>query len=436
MRIAHVSITPLMAVLLFGCAGHGVLPSANRATLAHSADTRTGPHTGTVQHIVVIVQENRTVDNLFNGFPGADTVRAGRTSDGNLVTLTKRRLWQTSDPAHGHIGYVRAYDNGKMDGFDRLQNTPGRIPLFSYSYTSPADVTSYWAFAKGYTFSDRMFQSNTGPSFPSHLYLIAGQSPYAAENPEASVWGCDSPSGTTVNALDQNGNEYVYGFPCFDFKTLADEMDTGGVTWRYYTPRNTDQWSIFDAISHIRYGSDWTNNIYSATRYTPAADFASGNMANVTWVVPDGFNSDHPNAVGDHGPDWVASLVNAIGQGPDWNSTVIFIVWDDWGGWYDHVKPQTLDFMGLGMRVPLIIVSPYARRGYVSHVDHEFGSILKFTEETFGLSALSASDSRADDFRDCFVFGKTPTKFRPVAAHPTTTYTVDTIVSAVQPDSE
>ena len=388
-----------------------------------------------IKHIVIIIQENRTVDNLFNGFPGADTVTQGLNHLGGTVKLVKRKLWQRVDPTHTHIAFETAYDDGKMDGFDLVSNNKN-VPNYSYSYTDPAQVPQYWQLAANYTFADRMFQSNSGPSFPAHLYLIASQSPDAAENPTGAIWGCDAPPGTTVSALDSNGQEYVYGFPCFDFQTLGDSMDRAGVSWRYYTPIGTGPWSAYDAISHIRYGPDWAKDLATLGNYTPAQDFAAGNMPSVTWVVPEGFNSDHPNDIGDHGPDWVASLVNAIGQGPDWNSTAIFLVWDDWGGWYDHVAPQKLDVMGLGFRVPLIIVSPYAKTGYVSHVQHEFGSIMKFTEETFGLPPLSASDTRADDLLDSFDFGKSPTPYKPVAAHAVPHYSGTTVTSAVAADND
>jgi phospholipase C len=263
-----------------------------------------------------------------------------------------------------------------------------------------------------------MFQSNSGPSFPAHLYLVAGQSPFAAENPvkASGIWGCDSPPGTKVSALNANGKEYVYGFPCFNFPTLADELDQAHLSWRYYAPFKTFQWNAYDAISHIRYSADWNSSIGAGAHFTPIQDFAAGNMASVTWVTPDGLHSDHPGGKGDNGPAWVASLVNAIEQGPHAADTTILITWDDWGGWYDHVSPQQFYLDGLGFRVPLIVVSPHARRGYVSHVDHEFGSILHYIETTFGLASLGQRDAQADDLSDCFDFTQPAHRYRPVRA--------------------
>jgi phospholipase C len=277
-----------------------------------------------------------------------------------------------------------------------------------------------------------MFQSNTGPSYPAHLYLIAGQSDYTANNPnhiETShyAWGCDSPTDATVSLIAPDGEEVPGPYPCFDFRTLADEMDEQDVSWRYYAPSMESLgniWSAFDAIRHIRYGPDWGNVVSPETRVL--VDVNAGFLPSVSWVVPSAQNSDHPfprhgSAVdigveGQHGPEWVASIVNAIGRSPLWSSTAIFVVWDDWGGWYDHVAPPRLDRMGLGPRVPFIVISPYARRRYVSHVQHEFGSILKFTENVFGLPRLGTTDVRADGLWDCFDFEQTPQPFTPIPA--------------------
>jgi phospholipase C len=137
-------------------------------------------------------------------------------------------------------------------------------------------------------------------------------------------------------------------------------------------------------------------------------------LAGVTWVTPSIADSDHAGSQSKTGPQWVANVVNAIGESQFWGSTAIFVTWDDWGGWYDHVVPPQLDSMGLGFRVPLIVISPYAKAAYVSHVQHEFGSILHFTEDTFGLGQLSAEDARADALPDCFDFTQVPLKYIPV----------------------
>jgi phospholipase C len=371
---------------------------------------------GKIQHVVIIIQENRSFDNLFNGFPGADTVQVA-DNRGKAVPLQPIPLnGPAADPGHFHSNWWLSWDSGKMDGFaaDNLE------PMLPFSYVMPSYTQPYWTLAQTYTIADRMFQSNTGPSFAAHLYLIAGQSALAADTPPAEPgegWGCADPPGTTVNLVGPNGTTKPGPFPCFSFRTLGDELDAKGLPWRYYAASPKDIWSEYEAIRPIFYGPDWQTDIVAPeTRILTDPSGANGTLAAVTWVTPTWAESDHPGSGNaGEGPQWVASVVNAIGQSHFWNSTAIFIVWDDWGGWYDHVAPPQLDSMGLGFRVPLIVVSPYARAQYVSHVEHEFGSILKFSEKVFGLPALAASDARADDLSDCFDFTQPPAPFSPIS---------------------
>jgi phospholipase C len=370
-----------------------------------------------IQHVVIIVQENRTPDNLFNGFPGADTVRAGKIANGTSIALVPLNL-AAGSPSHTHETFLKDYDGGKLDGFDIGIKTQNNNP---YTYVPERYVQPYWTMAEQYTFADRMFQSNNGPSFPAHQYLIAGQSENVYDNPASPPWGCDSKPDIRVPQMGSNGQEIDTVFPCFSYETLADEMDRQLITWRYYAPQVNDPggiWSAYDAIRQIRYGADWTRDVVSPQTQI-LTDIAAGNFAQVTWVIPDALSSDHAGATNGTGPDWVASVVNAIGTSPYWDTTAIFVTWDDWGGWYDHVSPPQLDAMGLGFRVPLIVISPYAKQAYVSHDQHEFGSILKFTEETFGLPSLGTADARADDLSDCFNFLQLPRAFStiPTQAH-------------------
>jgi phospholipase C len=368
----------------------------------------------TIQHVVIIMQENRSFDNLFNGFPGADTVQSGM-SGVDTIPLTVTPLGNGPDIDHTHTGWWQQWDNGKMDGFD---NNGTMLP---YSYISPTETVPYWTLAKNFTLGDRMFQSNTGPSFVAHQYMIAGQSGNASENPNGGVWGCDAPASETVALIGPNGTDLPGVYPCFDYQTMADLLDAKGVSWRYYAPSPTSDSffviSAFQAIRHIRFGPDWQNNVVSPET-SVLSDIAKGQLAQVTWVVPSMNNSDHPGAP-PYGPDWVASIVNAIGQSPFWNNTTIFIAWDDWGGFYDHVPPPQVDAMGLGFRVPVIVVSPYAKRGYISHVTHESSGFLRYMEEVFNLPSLNTRDAISDDFRDCFDYTQDPIAYPLVqTSHP------------------
>jgi len=374
-----------------------------------------------IKHVVVIVQENRTFDNLFMGFPGADTAATGMSS-GKLVQLIPVPLEYGVDVDHSHPGWWTDWDNGLNDGFAHAKSYP--IPNFPYAYVPKSEIEPYWTLASAYTLADRMFQSNTGPSFVAHQYLIAGQSADADEVPSTKGspnWGCDAPPGTTVTIVGPNGTDLPGPFPCFDYQTIGDLLDAGQVSWKYYAPSSTEKsagyiWSAFDAISHIRFGPDWTANVISPESQV-LADIENGNLAQVTWVIPTMTNSDHALSHSNTGPDWVASIVNDIGASQYWANTAIFITWDDWGGWYDHVPPPQVDNMGLGFRVPLIVVSPYARRGYISHQQHEFGSILHFTEELFSLPSLATRDAVSDDLIDCFDFTQSPAAYSAVRTH-------------------
>ena len=375
-----------------------------------------GPMTPFIKHVVIVIQENRSVDNLFNGLPGADTVPVGIGKNGTQYTLQPYPLESPGDLDHGHKGFLIDYDGGAMDGWlSEGWSKPVMPPTAPYSIVPASETQPYWAMAEQYAFGDRMFASTTGPSFPNHLYLISGQSNFAIGNPTSQEpWGCDSPAGTIVNVIDQSGNMVPGGFPCFDFRTLGDRLTKNNKSWTYYTGHITGGWNAYDAISHIRYSTFWAAPWFRTPSSSFLTDIANGTLADVTWIVPSNANSDHASSLSNTGPAWVASVVNAVGNSPFWSSTAIFVVWDDWGGWYDHVPPPQLDSMGLGMRVPLIVISPYAKQGYVSHVQHEFGSILKFTEEDFRLPSLSTTDLRADDLTDSFDFTQKARAFRTI----------------------
>jgi len=363
-----------------------------------------------IQHIVIIMQENRTLDNLFNGFPGADTVQSGMDG-GKMVPLRPIALGDGRDPDHSHKQWWKAWDNGGMDSFEQGSVSPRELP---YSYVPESDVEAYWTMAREYTLGDRMFQSNSGPSFAAHQYMIAGQSADVAENP-SGAWGCGS-SSSSAALVGPSGTDLPGVTPCFDYQTIADLLDKKGVTWRYYAPGEGNSFfilSAFQAVRHIRYGPDWKQDVISPQNKV-LLDIAHGELAQVTWIVPDWGHSDHPGSGSSEGPDWVASIVNAIGESPYWNSTAIFISWDDWGGWYDHVNPPKMDAMGMGFRVPLLVVSPYAKHGYVSHRFHEASGFISFMEKNFDLGTLGARDAGSDAYSDCFDYTQTPAPYRKI----------------------
>jgi phospholipase C len=409
--------------------------------------------TGTIEHIVVIVQENRTVDNLFNGLPGANTVQSGKNMRGEEIGLQPVSLTAPYDLSHGHSGWVADYDHGKMDGFSTEHencNGKGDCPkrdVAAYGYVPRSEIKPYWDMALKYTFADNMFQTNQGPSFPAHQYLISGTSTIdnishlkAAENPtdprrEGRQGGCNSVRGATVVTIDQRGVEGRAVYPCFDRISIMDLMNQREVSWHYYQEYGgSGLWHAVDAIKTIQEGPSYENVRWPSAQVLK--DIALDRLADVTFVTPSAAESDHAGTNNGTGPSWVASIVNAIGKSSYWNNTAIIVTWDDWGGWYDHVPPQIYNSYELGFRVPMIVISPYAKRGYVSHTPYEFGSILKFIEQTFDLRSLGATDVRANDLSDCFDFGAKPRAFSLIASKYPAGYFEALPISYESPDDD
>ncbi len=428
-----------MAVTVAAASCAGPPTSAN----APAASRGFSPATGSqyISHVVVMIQENRSFDNLFATFPGAAGATQGKmkTPSGyTYVPLQKTSLNYPCDFGHSYNGVIKDYDGGAMDGFGLEgggKKCPGQQGTAPYQYVDPLEIVPYWQIAETYVLGDHMFQTQGSGSFSAHQDLIAGgstidpqQTKTVIDFPSKKPWGCDAPNGTVTSVIIAKGSSLQYRyhhgpFPCFKYQTLRDLLDTAGLSWRYYTPPEPGGigalWNGFDAIDAVRNGPEWNTNIVSQTQIF--SDITGGALPAVSWVIPTEANSDHPGNASDTGPSWVGSVVNAIGESQYWNSTAIVVVWDDWGGFYDHVPPPFFDrWGGLGFRVPLLIASPYARQGssryggYVSHTQYEFGSILKFIEDVFGLGRLGTTDVRANSIDDSFDFTQAPRAFVPI----------------------
>jgi phospholipase C len=411
-----------LAVALSACTAGGDVPASaakDTAQVAFAASAHGVAGQQKIRHVIIVMQENRSFDDLFNGFPGADTVRSGLTSDGKRVALQSIPLTAPYDIGHDKPSHDVALDGGKMDGFDKevVGGSTRGYHHPQYGFVPHAETKPYFAIGNQYVVADRMFTSHVDASFVSHQYIIAGQAQESVDLPTGS-WGCYGGSGDYVQTLDPQtggyGNEQV---PCFDYPTLAQRLDRAGLSWRFYAAGADDVGSIWSAYQAIQYVVDlreWATDVINPPSQI-LDDVANGELANVTWVTPTWATSDHGGAGTTQGPGWIASIVNAVGRSKFWDSTAIFVMWDEWGGWYDHVVPPVVDYDGLGFRVPLLIVSPYAKKGFVSHTQFEHGSILRFVEDDFGLQPMAASDARANDpAADCFEFGRKPRAFSPI----------------------
>jgi phospholipase C len=421
----------IAALVLSACSSNGVAPptaAVPQLRLQLAAQSK-------IQHVIIVVQENRSFNNLFMGYPHATTAKYGYDTHGNKITLQPVGLEATWDINHRSANFFAACDgtgsipgtNCKMDGFDNETWTcsPSGYPKCPnanppYSYVPRSETKPYFSMASQYVLADRMYASNfDSSSFISHQYIVSAQAESAVDYPAGS-WGCPGGSHDKISIVGPDrqipyGSEVV----CWDPTTLGDELDNAGISWAYYATGykgDPGLWSAYQAIKHIYYGKDWNKDVI-----TPPSQFltdvGNGNLRTVSWVTPTWADSDHSGVGSKTGPSWVASVVNAVGESKYWNSSAIFIFWDDYGGWFDSQPPAYVDYDGLGFRLPLLVISPYAKKGHVSHVHYEHGSILRFVEDTFGLGRLSNSDARAaSPARDCFNFKQPPRTFVPIKA--------------------
>jgi phospholipase C len=426
------------AVVLVACdGGSATLPSgAARQRVSQSS-------TSPIQHVVIVIQENRTFNDFFATYPGADGTTVGKVVANSscspriaqgTINLQKVPLAVTTDLNHSYRMYKTADDHGNMDGFDRI----GTECAYPYQYTDPSQIQQYWQMAQQYTLAEHMFTTQGSDSFTAHQDLIRGGT--IVESGRAMVdfptcancfWGCDAAPGTTTHLVTQNGTFVLNSpgpFPCskqfgVSYPTMRDLLDAKSIPWKYYLPPSNKNYgkimSAFDVVWPVRNGTEWKKNVITPETKI-FSDISGGSLSAVSWLVPDEPNSDHPGTAHDMGPQWVASVVNAIGQSSYWSSTAIIIVWDDWGGLYDNVAPDTNiqrhGYGGLGFRVPAIIVSPYAKAGYISRTNYEFGSILKYVENNWNLGSLGTSDQGATSIVDCFNYSQPPIKFKQFAS--------------------
>jgi len=419
----HVVSAAAVLGILAGCRGSqnpAALPAAR--SNAPAIATRTP-----IDHVVFIIQENRSFNNFFMGYPGALTQNYGYDEKRHKIPLHAQDLGTLWDIDHNAPAFFSACNGSgklpgtdcRMDGWNEEIANPGAPKDFAYAYVPRDQIEQYWNIAQQYVLADHMFASNLDGSFVAHQYTVAAYASRAVNDPW-SLWGCEGSSSDTENTLTE---QRTYGpdiFPCFKNATLGIAADKAGISWRYYAgslDSSGGLWTAYQADYGVYYGPDWKTDVINP----PAkflTDIAKGKLARITWITPLWPQSDHTGLDATGGPAWIASLVNAIGTSPFWKTTAIFIMWDDWGGWFDPVQPVYEDYDGLGFRVPLIVVSPYTKRGSVTHVQYETASVLRFIEDDFGLPHLAAADRRANDPADdpaVFDFNQSPRAFKKIA---------------------
>jgi phospholipase C len=385
-----------------------------------------------IDHVVFIVKENRTFDHMFGRFPGADGATTGVTCDGQRVPL-ERATDDSPGPDHSFPAGLTAIDGGTMSCFDELS---GGAALQSYVQFHEQDIPNYWAYARHFVLADRFFSSTYGPTGIEHLFTVAAQTDRFIDHERINAEGqygdngipreyCEDPTERAFSFKRLNRHQQRLAFeaeerfeqailapfiterwPCTDVDVLPDRLAEAGISWRYYVGQN-DYVKTMKWIRHIRFGPGY-RNVVDDDRFL--TDLEAGDLPAVSWLVPDVAESDHP-AAGSMcaGENWTVETLNAIQRSPEWKHTAVVITWDDFGGFYDHVPPPHVDLYGLGPRVPGLVISPWAKRGSISHDEFEFSSVLKMIETIWDLEPLTDRDARASDMLQLFDFKGEPT---------------------------
>jgi phospholipase C len=384
-----------------------------------------------IEHFVFIMQENRSFDSYFGTYRGADGIPSGVSFVDPYDGSTVATYHDTNDI---NLGGPHAWDiawadidNGKMDGFlkegykginadgtpVKPSNLPGHNPKDVMGWHDYREIPNYWTYAQLYVLQDRMFESVASYSLPAHLYMLAAQS--------GGYTGYRQPMPSTYNfpeiteLLTSGKIDWKYYVTSGKYPDTEDGHVVGSESQQEQNPDKYTLWNPLPAFPKVQNDPEQRDRLQDTSQFY--ADARDGKLPQVSWVIPSGAVSEHPPAGVREGMAYVTGLVNAVMQGPDWDSTAIFISWDDWGGFYDHVSPPQIDEYGLGIRVPGLVISPYARQNYIDHNTYSFESWLKIVEERFNVNPMTARDTNALDMIGAFDFSQVPRQ--PVVLSPT-----------------
>lgn len=395
----------LLACLLMAGCGVAVLSSGSAATRSSEPSP--------IRHVVFLIKENHSFDNMFARFPGADGTTVAHEGS-RVVKLGVTPYPTTPDMVHSTDALKMAVNHGRMNQFYRIPKAVQNGHDYADTAYVQSEIPNYWAYASHFTLADHFFSSVLASSFPNHLVTITSVPLHIDGNPVESSynprsWGCDGAAGTRVDELIDGFHRQIK--PCFNARTVADEAQAHNVSWRYYAaPRGHIGyiWSTLDSIRHIRYSSLWSTHVLPEQHFI--SDVAHGKLAAITWLTPDLVVSDHPPVSECSSENWTVEQINAIMKSKFWKSTLIVLTWDDFGGFYDHVPPPHIGQNMYGPRVPAIFISPYARLHFIDHTQYSFDSVLKFIEDRFGLGHLSSLDANAKSIGDALDYSQKPSK--------------------------
>jgi phospholipase C len=336
-----------------------------------------------IRNIVIVFQENHTFDNYFGTYPGVDGT-AGKSyclpdapGSQNCVNPFHETSLTPADLNHNWKSAHADYDSGKMDSF--VYSEGGAETM---GYYDRQDLGRYWKAADNYVLCDRYFTSVMTESAPNHLFLVAG----------------------TAGGIIDDKVPKILTFP-----PIFQQLDSAGISWKVYS--NSPSW--YESFSYIQSSLAAKGNFKSAGSF--ASDVKSGSLSQVSWIIGAPGGDEHPPKNIQAGEGSVADdILNPLGASAYWPSVAIFVTWDDYGGFFDHVPPPQVDSYGYGFRVPCLVVSPYAKSGYIDSTVNDHTSILKFIETRYGLSPLGPRDAAANAFLEAFDFTQAPRPFTPI----------------------
>ncbi|MGZ5344652.1 MAG: alkaline phosphatase family protein [Actinomycetota bacterium] len=407
-RFLQTSAMAVAGGVLFSCTGGKTTPSVDDPT--PSIDTNTP-----IKRVIYVMLENRSFNNLFGKFPGVTGTTVG-VEYGNEKPLIPCPDWLPGDLPHDRAAYLNCVNGGKLDGF----GTGIYGSTYAYTQFDEPQIPNYWLWAKEFAISDNFFASAAGPSYGNHYYFIAGQSGGVIDNPENietrvdgdkkyKSWGCDAIGDDVfVFVKDDQGNLTKHD-TCFTFKTVGEQLSEIDVDWAYYSavPGQVGYfWNAYNGIANVFHTDMWHEHVRPVDRLVQ--DIEAGSLPPVTWVTPRFELSDHPPFSTGHSHNWITDIVNAVMKSPEWEHTAISLTWDEWGGFYDPVMPPEVDPVGLGIRVPLLTISPYTRRGVIDDELGEFSTPLRFIADNWGLEYLTPRIANTHNFEHVFDFSKKP----------------------------
>ncbi len=425
------------ATLIVGVACAGPPQSSN------PAPTAAGDGIHKIQHVVVIMQENRSFDQYFGTYPGADglprqggqfTVCVPDSANGGCVRPYHDPNDRTGGGPHGSASAGADINGGKMDGFIAQAeggkkgcaesvdpNCTNSVKTDVMGYKDAREIPNYWSYAQSFVLQDHLFQPNASWSFPQHLYLVSEWSAKCGvlNDPMSCVSNIDAP-GNAIGASAGKINGDNQGARNFAWTSLTYLLYTHQVSWRYYVaeglqpdceddaavcpPKDQkvgtpDIWNPLPGFTDVRTDGQ-LSNVQTIDHFY--SDVKAGKLPAVSWVAPNSAVSEHPPALVSMGQTYVTTLIDTIMRSPAWSSTAIFLSWDDWGGFYDHVAPPVVDAAGYGLRVPGIVISPYARPGFIDHQTLSQDAYVKFIEDAFlgGARLDPRTDGRPDSRSD------------------------------------